>query len=112
MFKKLPFTRSLSLSQQALKKSSKSLLEKAKISDLELRNRVVMAALTRTRSARDGPDRGVPTDLHYEYYTKRGKDAGLIIGESSCIAPEGDAYPGSTPLYNERQAEGWKRIID
>jgi len=50
---------------------------------LELRNRIVMAPLTRMRAANAGH---VPTELHAEYYARRAS-AGLIIGECLRSAP-------------------------
>lgn len=47
--------------------------------DVELPNRIVMAALTRTRA---NPADGVPTDLHVEYYSARAS-AGFILTECS-----------------------------
>ena len=53
---------------------------------LELRNRIVLAPLTRMRAS--NPEH-VPTQLHAEYYAQRAT-AGLIIGECTEISP--DAY--------------------
>jgi N-ethylmaleimide reductase len=53
---------------------------------LELRNRIVMAPLTRMRASNL---KHAPTQLHAEYYAQRAS-AGLIIGECTEISP--DAY--------------------
>ena len=68
------------------------LLTPYKMGDLELKNRAVMAALTRRRG---DPETGVANDLHVEYYSKRASDAGLILTECSAIRKDGDAFPGS-----------------
>ena len=52
---------------------------------LELRNRIVMAPLTRMRAANSGH---APTELHAEYYAQRAS-AGLIVGECTEISPDG-----------------------
>jgi NADH:flavin oxidoreductase / NADH oxidase family/WD domain, G-beta repeat len=54
---------------------------------LVLRNRVVMAPLTRSRA---GPG-NVPTQLNALYYAQRAS-AGLIISEATQISPEGQGY--------------------
>jgi 2,4-dienoyl-CoA reductase-like NADH-dependent reductase (Old Yellow Enzyme family) len=75
---------------------------------LELRNRIVMAPLTRMRAANSGH---APTKLHAEYYAQRAS-AGLIIGECTEISP--DAYGwGNTPgLWNAEQVRGWRGVTD
>ena len=77
-----------------------------------MKNRVVMASLTRQRAARDGAERGVPTEHHVEYYSKRAEDAGLVLTECSAIDLSGDAFPGSTGIYNDKQVDGWKRVTE
>jgi N-ethylmaleimide reductase len=92
--------------------SVQPLLTPGKVGDLTLKNRLVMASLTRTRCARFGPDMGIPNDLLVEYYSKRAADAGLVFTECSAVAPEGNSFPGSASIYTEKQVEGWKRITD
>lgn len=50
-----------------------------KLGDLELKNRVVMAPLTRNRADNDT---GIPSPMASEYYAQRAS-AGLIITEAS-----------------------------
>jgi N-ethylmaleimide reductase len=89
-----------------------SIFSSYKMGDLELKNRAVMSALTRQRGMREGAERGVPTELHAEYYSKRGTDSAFIISECTSIADDGDAFPGCSGIYNGKQVEGWKRVID
>lgn len=79
-----------------------------KMGDLELPNRVVMAALTRTRA---DPVTKVATDLHAEYYAARAS-AGFILTECSAIRPDGDCFPGSAAIYTDEQVAGWKKVTD
>jgi len=74
---------------------------------LPLRNRVVMAPLTRGRA---GSDR-VPNDLMREYYTQRAS-AGLIIAEATTISEQGIGWVDSPGIYNDAQVAGWKKITD
>ena len=88
------------------------ILTSGKVGDLPLKNRAVMCALTRQKAKREGPDRGVPTDLHAEYYSKRAADAGFILTECSTVSEDGDSFPGCTGIYNDKQVEGWKRVVE
>jgi N-ethylmaleimide reductase len=62
--------------------NSQPLLTPVRMGKLELRNRIIMAPLTRMRASNAGH---VPTDLHAEYYAQRAS-AGLIIGECTEIS--------------------------
>jgi N-ethylmaleimide reductase len=70
-----------------------------------LRNRVVMAPLTRCRAGADG----VPTEIMAEYYAQRAS-AGLIISEATCIAPEGLGYMNTPGVWNGEQVAAWARV--
>jgi N-ethylmaleimide reductase len=83
-----------------------SFQEVIKIGSLRLRNRIVMAAMTRQRA---GPT-GVPNELMVEYYKQRA-GAGLIITEGTQISESSGGDPGAARLYNQQQADGWKRVI-
>ena len=50
---------------------------------LNLKHRVVMAPLTRSRSEQPG---GIPGDMMVRYYSDRASDGGLIIGEATSIS--------------------------
>ncbi len=64
---------------------SKQLLQSLKLGSLTLRNRVVLAAMTRMRT---DPKTGIPNDLMREYYTQRA-NAGLLLTECSAISQRG-----------------------
>jgi len=83
------------------------LLEKIKIGSLELKNRVIMAPLTRNRSKEDG----VPSDLNVTYYSQRAS-AGLIIAEATSISKQGVGYVNAPGIYSLEQVRGWKRVTD
>jgi N-ethylmaleimide reductase len=73
--------------------------------DLRLKNRMVMAPLTRSRA----DDEDAPHALHTEYYTQRAT-AGLIITEGSQISPQGKGYPSTPGIYSGRQIAGWRAV--
>lgn len=83
------------------------LLTPLKVGDTELANRVVMAPLTRCRTAE--PD-NIPTDLNVEYYVQRAT-AGLIVSEAMPISRSGQGYAGSAGLYTDAQEAGWKKVV-
>jgi N-ethylmaleimide reductase len=72
---------------------------------LHVRNRVVMAPLTRGRA---GSER-VPNDLMAEYYTQRAS-AGMIIAEATTISEQGFGWVDSPGIYNDAQVAGWAKI--
>tara|TARA_R110002096_G_scaffold270766_4_gene464554 strand:- start:907 stop:2004 length:1098 start_codon:yes stop_codon:yes gene_type:complete len=82
------------------------LLEKVKLGDLSIANRVVMAPMTRSRA--DNQDKA-PTDLHAEYYKQRAS-AGLIITEGSQISQEAVGYINTPGIHSKAQVEGWKKV--
>lgn len=63
------------------------------LGDLHLKNRVIMAPLTRSRATADR----VPTAMMAEYYAQRAS-AGLIISEATVISEEANGYL-NTPGY-------------
>ncbi|MCF6765666.1 alkene reductase [Thiotrichales bacterium 19S3-7] len=79
-----------------------------KLGELELKNRIIMAPLTRCRA--DSETR-VPTDIMATYYQQRAT-AGLIITEATSISPMGVGYPRTPGIWNAAQIEGWKKVTD
>ncbi len=75
--------------------------------DLKLKNRVVMAPLTRSRATDDR----VPTAMMAEYYAQRAS-AGLIISEATVIAEEANGYLNTPGLFSDAQVEGWKQVTN
>ncbi len=85
---------------------TQTLLEPYRLGDLELRNRIVMAPLTRTRAA--NPEH-LPTDLMREYYEQRAS-AGLIISEGTWVSEAGQGWHGAPGIYNSEQGVAWRSI--
>jgi N-ethylmaleimide reductase len=76
---------------------------------IQLKHRVVMAPLTRSRSIQ--PD-SVPGDLMAEYYVQRASDGGLIIAEATNISVTSRGWLGAPGLYSDEQVQGWRKIVD
>ncbi|MGV8136701.1 MAG: alkene reductase [Mangrovibacterium sp.] len=84
-----------------------TLLTPVQLGDYLLKNRIVMAPLTRMRADEELK----PTALNAEYYRQR-SSAGLIVTEATQISLMGQGYPSTPGIYNSRQVEGWKRVTD
>ncbi len=84
------------------------LLENYRLSDITLKNRVVMAPLTRSRA--DNPGK-VPNDLMVEYYAQRAS-AGLIISEGSQISERAVGYINTPGIHTDEQVKGWRKATD
>ena len=83
------------------------LLEPARLGPYTLKNRVVMAPLTRNRAGAGN----VPQDMNVAYYAQRAS-AGLIITEATQISPQGVGYPGTPGIHSAEQVAGWTRVTD
>ncbi len=78
-----------------------------KTASLQLRNRVVMSPLTRSRASQDN----IPTALMAAYYGQRAT-AGLIVTEGTSPSPNGLGYPRIPGLFNAAHVAGWKLVTD
>lgn len=81
------------------------LLTPVQLGAMTLKNRVVMAPLTRMRAAQGD----VPGELAAQYYSQRAS-AGLIISEASQISALGKGYPATPGIYSDVQVNGWKKV--
>lgn len=83
------------------------LLLPLKMGSLNLKNRIVMAPLTRGRAT--GHDGRTPNDLMQEYYVQRAS-AGLIITEATAVTSMGVGYANTPGIWSEEQVQAWKKI--
>src|SRR5258708_27975008 len=79
------------------------------VGPMELKHRVVIGPLTRSRSVQPG---NIPGDLMLEYYSQRASDGGLIVSEATSISVAGGGWFASPSLYSDAHVSGWKRITD
>ena len=85
-----------------------SLFSPFRLKSLSLRNRLVMAPMTRTRS----PD-GVPTNAVADYYARRAQaEVGLILSEGTVIERPGSANHPDIPHFYGHALPAWKTVID
>lgn len=84
-----------------------ALLKPLNIGNLTLKNRIIMAPLTRARAS----EGRVPNELMAEYYKQR-SGAGLIITEATSITPMGVGYENTPGIWSREQVSGWQKITD
>jgi N-ethylmaleimide reductase len=84
-----------------------TLFRPLQMGDLKLKNRILMAPLTRTRAEGDH----VPTSLMAEYYAQRAS-AGLIIAEATMVMPGNSSFWHEPGIYSQAQIAGWKQTTD
>lgn len=82
------------------------LFSPAQLGSISLKNRMVMAPLTRSRAPKED---GVPQPINVTYYEQRAT-AGLIITEATPISLMGHGYPFLPGIYTESQVAGWKKV--
>jgi len=78
------------------------------MSGLELKNRMVMAPMTRSRSDNPG---NLATSLTAEYYEQRAT-AGLIISEGTPVSTKAVGYINVPGIYSDAQVEAWKLVTN
>ena len=81
---------------------SKKIFEHYNLQGIELKNRIAMAPMTRSRAIGN-----VPNELMATYYGQRA-GAGLIITEGTSPSPNGIGYARIPGVYNKQQIAGWK----
>ena len=82
-----------------------TLLSPVQLGPYRLRNRMVMAPMTRSRAVAGN----VPSPLAPLYYSQRAS-AGLIVSEGSQVSPQGVGYPDTPGIHTDAQVEGWRRV--
>lgn len=82
------------------------LLEATKLGNHTLKNKMVMAAMTRSRADVNG----IVGDLTMKYYTQRAS-AGLILTEGINISEQALGSPFTPGIFTQEQIEAWKKVI-
>ena len=84
-----------------------NLFSSYKLGPYELKNRMVMAPMTRNRAGRGNS----PQPVNALYYAQRA-GAGLIITEASQVSPQGLGYPDMPGIHSPEQISGWRLVTD
>src|SRR5271165_3395938 len=87
--------------------SKESLFRPLEIGAIQLRNRIIMAPLTRMRAGANN----VPTPMNAEYYAQRAS-AGLIISEGTAVSDDAHGYPNAPGIYTAEQIAGWRAVTN
>ncbi|RCK70100.1 NADH:flavin oxidoreductase/NADH oxidase [Desertihabitans brevis] len=87
-----------------------ALFEPLTLRGLTVRNRIWLAPMCQySVEARDG----VPTDWHLVHLGARATGGfGLILTEATAVTPEGRISPQDTGLWDDRQRDAWRRVVD
>ena len=84
-----------------------SLFDPLKAGTFTLKNRIVLAPLTRCRASAGR----VPNGMMREYYVQRAS-AGLMLTEATSVTPMGVGYPDTPGIWSDEQVAGWRHISD
>ena len=88
--------------------SINKLFSPTRIGPYDLRNRIVLPPLTRSRSSQPG---NIPNDLMATYYRQRAS-AGFMVTEGTQIEPRGQGYAWTPGIHSQEQIEGWKKVTE
>ena len=83
------------------------LLSPIAVGDLRLKNRVVMAPMTRSRASQNDD---FVSELHEAYYSQRA-NAGLIITEGVHPSFDGKGYNRTPGICNEGHVAAWSKVV-
>ena len=91
------------------KKGSVRLFEPMTLRGVTMRNRIWLPPMdTYSAFAQDGR----PTPFHYQHYVSRAMGGfGMIIVETTAVAPEGRISPCDLGLWSDDQMEAWRWIV-
>lgn len=83
-----------------------NLFSSIKIKQVELKNRIVVSPMCQYSSIN-----GLPTDWHLVHLGSRAiGGAGLVFTEATAVSPEGRISPDDAGIWNDEQANAYKRI--
>ena len=79
------------------------------LGDLILRNRNIMASLTRNRAM----PTNVPNDVNADYYTQRARcGCALIMSKGTLVSQQGTKWPNAPGIWSEEHVRAWKKVTD
>lgn len=84
-----------------------NLFDPIHVGPYRLRNRIVMAPMTRSRAQRDG----TPGDAAATYYAQRAS-VGLIVTEGTQPSDDGQGYLTTPGIYTAAHVAGWRKVVD
>jgi N-ethylmaleimide reductase len=78
-----------------------------RIGNLDLPNRILMSAMTRTRATPDN----VPTELMAKYFAQRA-DAGLMVTDCTAVSAQARGVIRGPGIWRDDQLTGWRIVTD
>ncbi|EFV12145.1 alkene reductase [Segniliparus rugosus] len=84
-----------------------TIFDPVKLGKAELRNRIAMAPMTRSRANADGS----PAEITAEYYAQRA-GIGLLIAEGTQPSDEGQGYSNTPGIYTPQHIAAWRKVSD
>ena len=89
--------------------SASRLFQPLQVGNIQLKNRVAMAPLTRFRA----DENHVPLPMVAEYYAQRASVPGtLLITEATFISHQAGGYANVPGIYTKEQIAAWKTVTD
>jgi N-ethylmaleimide reductase len=79
-----------------------------KLGRYDLRHRMVMAPLTRSRARQPG---NIPSPMNACYYAQRAS-ASFIITEATQVSMQGQGYAWTPGIHSRDQVEGWRLVTE
>ena len=83
------------------------LFDKLTVGGMELKNRIVMAPMTRSRAS----DEGIQPAIVADYYVQRAS-GGLLISEATNVSPMAKGYVRTPGIYTPEQIASWRKVTD
>ena len=83
------------------------LWQSSKIGKMNLKHRLALAPMTRSRAKADG----TPGDSAAKYYGQRAS-LGLLISEGTQPSDDGQGYTTTPGIHTDAQVAGWKKVTD
>lgn len=89
--------------------SSSALDSPLQLGPLILKNRIVLASLTRNRS----PEDATPNCYNVEYYRQRARGGfALLLTEGTLIERQGTEWPNAPGIWSSDQVAAWRKVTD
>jgi N-ethylmaleimide reductase len=98
---------SVALRQPDADAAAAHLVSPYRLGGFELRNRLVMSPMTRSRAL----EGNVQNPLAATYYAQRAS-AGLIVTEATQVSPQGVGYIRTPGIHSPEQVTGWRQVTE
>lgn len=82
------------------------LFDTFQMDDLELKNRVALAPMTRARAG----EQRLANEMMAEYYAQRA-GAGLLITEATTVSAQANGWVDSPGIYTDAMGEAWEQVV-